>query len=210
MVSHGMATRSFVSKSVPEVARSSVPRLTDDEVSARTVARLATAAKWLVLAAVLLTVGLFGWFTWVLPRIAESDAAAKTIRVSPFSASPSDSLASAVAEMVTVELPVALRGISGFIVEEDQSTVSVVIGGTPVTETPVPLVRQSTGPPNLVIDGTVERVGDRIRVSLALTNTRRDVVVWTQSWDLDAGRVPVVPADFAQSVAEQIRAALRF
>ena len=61
-----------------------------------------------------------------------------------------------------------------------------------------------------VLEGSVRRAGDRVRINVQLVDAESDVQLWAESYDreLTASDVFSVQADIAASVAEQLRATL--
>jgi serine/threonine-protein kinase len=59
-----------------------------------------------------------------------------------------------------------------------------------------------------VLEGSVRKAGDRVRISLQLVNTADDSQRWSQSYDRELKDVFAVQADIAKAVAEQLRVTL--
>jgi len=56
-----------------------------------------------------------------------------------------------------------------------------------------------------IIEGTVMRVGDRVRITAQLIDARTDRHLWTDRFDRDLSDVLLLQADVAHAVAEQVR-----
>src|SRR2546423_9515840 len=59
-----------------------------------------------------------------------------------------------------------------------------------------------------VLEGSVRKAGDRVRISLQLVDTANDSQRWSQSYDRELKDVFAVQADIAKAVAEQLRVTL--
>ena len=59
-----------------------------------------------------------------------------------------------------------------------------------------------------VVVGTVQRVGDRVRVAAQLIGVAGDQALWAKSYDGDVRDVLTVQSEIAQAIAQQIRIAL--
>jgi serine/threonine protein kinase len=57
-----------------------------------------------------------------------------------------------------------------------------------------------------VLEGTVQRVGNRVRVSIALVDARNDKLIWTDSYDRELTDVFAVQNEIAQRVAAKLNA----
>jgi TolB-like protein len=77
------------------------------------------------------------------------------------------------------------------------------------TDLPVAVLAQQLGVA-YVMRGTVERVLDRVRVSVTLVNANRDEQVWTSSWDreLDLTSLFDIRDDIATAVTNKLQATL--
>ena len=56
-----------------------------------------------------------------------------------------------------------------------------------------------------VIEGSVRRDGDRIRVTVQLNSVRDGYHYWSQTWDRDVGNILDLQQDIARQVAESLR-----
>jgi len=57
---------------------------------------------------------------------------------------------------------------------------------------------------NFILEGSVRRWGDRVRISAQLIQTRDQTHLWAQSYEVDAGNVLNLQSDVAQAVAKEI------
>lgn len=66
-------------------------------------------------------------------------------------------------------------------------------------------VGQQLGVAHLV-EGSVQRVGDRVRVNAQLIDTRTDAHLWAQSYDRTVADVFAIQAEIAQTIAQRLQA----
>jgi TolB-like protein len=59
-----------------------------------------------------------------------------------------------------------------------------------------------------VVEGSIERVGSRVRISAQLIRTATDEHLWAEAYDRDARDVLLLQNDVAQSVAREVRVTL--
>jgi serine/threonine protein kinase len=59
-----------------------------------------------------------------------------------------------------------------------------------------------------VLEGTVRRNGNRVRVSAQLVDARRDQTIWADSYDRDLSDIFVIQSDVAQTIASKLAATL--
>ena len=57
-----------------------------------------------------------------------------------------------------------------------------------------------------VLEGSVQRAGNRVRVNAQLVDTRTDKHLWAQSYDRDLADVFAIQSEIAQKIAEQLEA----
>jgi TolB-like protein/Flp pilus assembly protein TadD/tRNA A-37 threonylcarbamoyl transferase component Bud32 len=58
---------------------------------------------------------------------------------------------------------------------------------------------------NALVEGSVLRSGDRVRISFQLTAGAMDRVLWTQTYDRDLQDVPAMESDVARAIAREIQ-----
>jgi serine/threonine protein kinase/Tfp pilus assembly protein PilF len=66
-------------------------------------------------------------------------------------------------------------------------------------------IAQQLGVAN-VVEGSVQRVGNRVRVNAQLIDARTDAHLWAQSYDRSVADVFAVQSDIARSIADQLQA----
>jgi TolB-like protein/predicted Zn-dependent protease len=59
-----------------------------------------------------------------------------------------------------------------------------------------------------VVEGSVQRAGQRVRVSAQLIDARNDTHLWAEHYDRDVADVFVIQSEIAQQIAEQLQAKL--
>lgn len=59
-----------------------------------------------------------------------------------------------------------------------------------------------------VLEGSVQRSGNRVRVNAQLVDTRTDAHLWAQSYDRDLADVFAIESDVAKAIADQLKAKL--
>jgi TolB-like protein len=75
------------------------------------------------------------------------------------------------------------------------------------TDRPLPEIARELGV-DAVIEGSVNPVGDRVRITVQLIDGRTDAHMWAEEYDRDLRDVLVLMSQVAQSVAEQVEVAL--
>ncbi|HEU4631093.1 MAG TPA: serine/threonine-protein kinase [Gemmatimonadaceae bacterium] len=132
-----------------------------------------------------------GW--WVVARGREpapaatvattAPAPARSVAVVPLTAAGGDERARAVADGLTAQLTSALAGVPALRVASAPAAVRDDSAAT--AETPAELA-QRLGV-TLLVEGTVQRDGERLRVVLRLVDPASDAVRWSQSFDAPPG-----------------------
>jgi len=59
-----------------------------------------------------------------------------------------------------------------------------------------------------VVEGTVQRAANRVRVSVQLIDARNDTHVWAEKYDRDVANVFAIQSEIAQKIADQLQAKL--
>src|SRR5207244_3281274 len=59
-----------------------------------------------------------------------------------------------------------------------------------------------------VVEGSVQRAGERVRVSAQLIDARNDAHLWAEHYDRDVGDVFAIQSEIAERIADQLRAKL--
>src|SRR5207249_4621536 len=57
-----------------------------------------------------------------------------------------------------------------------------------------------------VVEGSVQRAGNRVRVSAQLIDARTDMHVWAERYDRDLADVFAIQSEIAKAIADQLRA----
>src|SRR5207302_9747389 len=57
-----------------------------------------------------------------------------------------------------------------------------------------------------VLEGSVQRAGNKIRVNAQLIDARNDAHLWAQTYDRDLADVFAIQSEIARTIAEQLRA----
>jgi TolB-like protein len=59
-----------------------------------------------------------------------------------------------------------------------------------------------------ILEGSVRRAGEKVRISAQLIDARRDAHLWADTYDRDLADVFAIQSDIAKTIAEQLRAKL--
>src|SRR5262249_42190006 len=59
-----------------------------------------------------------------------------------------------------------------------------------------------------VVEGSVQRVGNKVRVSAQLIDARNDAHLWAQTYDRDLADVFAIQSEIAKAIADQLQAKL--
>src|SRR6185295_10087052 len=59
-----------------------------------------------------------------------------------------------------------------------------------------------------VLEGSVQRDGDRVRITVQLIDARNDAHVWAQTYDRVVADVFVIQTDIAKTITEQLKVQL--
>ncbi len=122
-----------------------------------------------------------------------------SIAVMPLANYGSDSGSAFLSEGLTEELIAELAGVRGLKVISRTSVMA--LAGKGLT---IPQIADTLGV-NHVLEGSVQRSGERIRVTLQLIDARTDAHLWAESYDRDVADVIAV----RQEIAGKVGAALR-
>jgi TolB-like protein/Tfp pilus assembly protein PilF len=179
----------------PRTASDIVRALTSAPVS-RTGSRHRFKAIWALAAATLLAIAAPS--VWRMAR-STSHGTGRNIAVLPFATVGSDSAHQYVADGLTDELATTLAKIPGLQVAARRS----VFAFKGKTTTPAE-IGQALGV-HLLLDGTVRRAGDRVRVTAQLTDAENGLTLWSDAYDGNARDVFALQ----DSIAKAIGAALQ-
>src|SRR4029077_13314850 len=59
-----------------------------------------------------------------------------------------------------------------------------------------------------VVEGSVQRVGGRVRVNVQLIDARNDAHLWAEHYDRDVADVFAIQSEIAEKIADQLRSKL--
>lgn len=173
---------------------------------ARTAAKVATPrrarhAAWLA-GILILLVGAAG-LVWRGPRAdGTGDAASKSLAVIPFTATGGDTANSYLAEGITDQVTNALALVPGLRLAGRTSSGRFAGKGATAQEVGAALGVTT------VLDGTVRRVGDQIRVSVELSSARDGLVLWQENYERGSGDLFSVQDDIARAIASALQVTL--
>lgn len=61
---------------------------------------------------------------------------------------------------------------------------------------------------DLLVEGSVYQVGNRVRITVQLVDVASDDHLWGESYERDLGNILLLQSELAQTIAEQIRIAI--
>jgi eukaryotic-like serine/threonine-protein kinase len=133
---------------------------------------------------------------------ASASATDKSLAVLPFIAVGGDTANSYLGEGIADEVSEELAQVPGLRISGRSSAAHFArIGASPQE------VAKSLGV-GVVLDGTVHRVADRVRVAAELTNGADGVVIWRESYDRAANDIFSVQDEIARAIAGQLQVTL--
>jgi TolB-like protein len=208
-----IAANEVVEQATPPEARISgsrqpltAPQLAEPLADAE-VSRGSRTGMWLIIGAVLaalalgVTMLLQGGSTPADPPAAPRGAQprATSLAVMPLANYGSDSGSAFLSEGLTEELIAQLSGVPGLKVISRTSVMA--LAGKGLT---IPQIADTLGVDH-VLEGSVQRSGDRIRVTLQLIDARTDAHLWAESYDRSVADVIQVRQDIAGKVGSALR-----
>ena len=152
---------------------------------------VAVSAVVLVLAA--------AW-TWLRPRPAQTAGQIRSLAVLPLDNLSGDPQQDYFADGMTEELTTELAQIGSLRVTSRTSVMQYKH-----TQKKVADIARELGVDG-IIEGSVLRAGDHIRITAQLVNAREDRHIWSNSYDRDMRDVLKLQADVAEAIAVQVRA----
>ncbi|HTL49651.1 MAG TPA: serine/threonine-protein kinase, partial [Steroidobacteraceae bacterium] len=192
----------------PNYASHDVATAADSPGATRSLARGGGVAwrRWLVAPGVAAALGIGAlWYVRPSadPRPAAVSTADKSLAVLPFTALGGDTANTYFAEGIADELSTALSRLPGLRLAGRASAARVKQRGSSVQEIGDALKVGA------VLDGTVRRAGDRMRVSAELTSATTGDVLWKESYEREVKDVFAVQDDIARAIvgALQVRLA---
>ena len=126
----------------------------------------------------------------------------KSLAVLPFVATGGDTANSYLGEGIADEVSNTLAQVPGLRIAGRSSAARMARTGASVQEAAKGLGVHA------VLDGTVRRAGDRIRVDAELANGADGVVLWRDSYDRPARDIFAVQDEIARAIAGQLQVAL--
>ena len=135
-------------------------------------------------------------------RAATTAAADKSLAVLPFIATGGDTANSYLGEGIADEVSHALAQVPGLRVAGRSSAARFARTGASAQDAAKSLGVRS------VLDGTIRRVGDRIRVAAELTNGADGVVIWRESYERAPTDIFAVQDEIARAIAGQLQVTL--
>jgi len=168
--------------------------------SAAIAARKTLLRRWQIGAAGLIAlvgIGAAVWFRYY-PR----PSPIRSIAVLPFSNLSGDSSQEYFANAMTEELTSDLGKISALRVISRTSAMHYKD-----TQKTIPEIAQELNI-DAVIESSVVRSGDRVRITAQLIDARADRHLWSESYERDVKDVLVLQSDVARAIASQVRAAI--
>ena len=161
---------------------------------------------WIYIAAVAgaLSIGLFllGRFTAPSKQSGSSEISSKSIAVLPFENLSSDKENAYFADGIQDEILTKLASIADLKVISRTSTAKYKSKPEDLKT-----VSQQLGVAN-VVEGTVQKASDKIRVNVQLIDARADSHLWAKSYDRDAKDVFAVESEVSQEIADALQAKL--
>ena len=126
----------------------------------------------------------------------------KSLAVLPFIATGSDTSTNYLGEGIADEVSQTLAQVPGLRISGRSSAAHFARTGAAPQE-----VAKSLGV-SIVLDGTVRRVGDRVRVAAELTNGADGAVIWRESYERAANDIFSVQDEIARAIAGQLQVTL--
>jgi TolB-like protein len=166
---------------------------------------------FLIIGILLLVIGIFafGRFgkrapTTAAPSVAAAQAIPeKSIAVLPFENFSADKENAFFADGVQDDILTALAKVADLKVISRASVMSYAAGA----KRNLREIGQALGVAH-VLEGSVRRAGDKVRVSAQLVDTRTDGHLWADTYDRDLADVFAIQSDIAQQIADQLQAKL--
>ena len=128
---------------------------------------------------------------------------AKSIAVLPFANLSADQENAFFAEGVQDDILTALAKVADLKVISRTSVKSYTAG----SERNLREIAEALGVATL-LEGSVRRAGDRVRVTAQLIDTRKDTHLWAETYDRDLRDVFAIQSEIAQAIASQLQAKL--
>ncbi len=167
------------------------------------------AFRWLLALGLCVSVLIVGWFflfygeSFFHRKGTEAVPTEKSIAVLPFESLSENKSDSYFADGVQDEILNNLAKIAQLKVISRTSVMTYRAGGKPDLRS----IATALGVAN-VVEGTVRREGNRVRVTTELIDARTDQTLWSDSYDRDLTDIFAIQSDIAQAVASKLSARL--
>jgi TolB-like protein/Tfp pilus assembly protein PilF len=160
---------------------------------------------YVVIAGAFLSIGLFflGRYTAAPTQNAAPDASAKSIAVLPFENLSDDKQNTYFADGVQDQILTNLAKVSELRVISHTS-VREYKGGMPRN---LREIGQQLGVTH-ILEGSVQRAGDRLRIAAQLIDARTDAQIWAETYDRTAADLFAIQSELAESIVAQLQAKL--
>jgi TolB-like protein/Tfp pilus assembly protein PilF len=160
---------------------------------------------YVVIIGVLFSIGLFflGRYTATPMRHAAPEASAKSIAVLPFENLSDDKQNAYFADGVQDQILTNLAKVSELRVIS-QTTARQYKSGMPRD---LREIGQQLGV-TYILEGSVQRAGDRLRIAAQLIDARTDSQIWAETYDRTATDLFAIQSDLAESIVAQLQAKL--
>ncbi|MGI9101748.1 MAG: TPR end-of-group domain-containing protein [Terriglobales bacterium] len=161
-----------------------------------------TLSPVLIVGAVIIAaavLGVFAWQKWTTPKLPPDTGPAKLV-VLPFDNLSGDPAQEYFSDGMTEELIVQL----GRLHANGLQTIAVASSmGFKKSSKPLPKIAAELGA-GYVVQGSVRRSGDRVRIAAHLVRARDDAHLWDESYDRDVRDVLALQSEVAQAIARGI------
>lgn len=172
------------------------------DAAARPAGARARAAKGAVAITAVAAIAAFVWFGPVRGRSAPADTAPATVAVLPFADRSEGSDQEYFADGITDELIATLARVEGLRVASRTSSFAFKNRDVDVRTVGAQL-KVAT-----VLEGSVRRAGDQLRITAQLVNVADDAPLWSDTYDRSAGDAFAVQQEIAAAIARALRVEL--
>ena len=134
--------------------------------------------------------------------VAAAELRSELIAVLPFAPLTTGAADAGFSDGLTEDVITALAQSEGLDVVS--RTTSMAYAGT---EKATPVIAAELGA-GLILEGTIRRIGDRVRVTAQLIDTRTDTHLWAESYDRELKDVFAVQSELAYTIVAAVQAAI--
>jgi serine/threonine-protein kinase len=197
---------------VPLTQTTAQPAVAEPKPALVTPAGKPRGVSWVIPALILLLLGGLAVFWFLrspaqvpLSSTAQSTAAipGKSIAVLPFANLSADQENAFFTEGMQDDILTALAKVADLKVISRTSVASYVAG----PQRNLREIGRELGV-SQILEGSVRRVGDKVRVTVQLIDTRTNIHLWAESYDRNLGDVFAIQTEIAQQIATQLQAKL--